>query len=100
MEFLVKHLPLCLVWSTGSANLCPHDLAYSLFSFFFRILGCRPGMEPMPLALGVQSLNHWTTRKAPPFLLNVSKLSLFLQQIEAEEYTLARTSLENWNCWL
>ena len=35
-----------------------------------------------------------------PFLLDVSKLSLFLQQTEAEEYTLARPSLENWNCWL
>lgn len=27
------------------------------------------------------------------------KLSLFLQQIEAEEYALARTALENWNYW-
>ena len=35
-----------------------------------------------------------------PFLLDLPNLSPFLQQIEAKEYTLARTALENWNCWL
>ena len=25
-----------------------------------------PGMGPRPPALGVQSLNHWTTREVPP----------------------------------
>jgi hypothetical protein len=30
-----------------------------------RILVPRPGMEPMPPALGVWSLNHWTTREVP-----------------------------------
>ena len=25
----------------------------------------RPGMEPMPPALGAQSLNHWTAREVP-----------------------------------
>ena len=28
----------------------------------------RPGMEPVPLALGAQSLNHWTTREVPLLL--------------------------------
>ena len=30
-----------------------------------RILVPRPGMEPMPPALGAWSLNHWTTREVP-----------------------------------
>ena len=38
----------------------------TFFSFWpcraaFRILLLRPGIEPMPPALGAQSLNHWTT---------------------------------------
>ena len=27
------------------------------------------GIEPMPLALGLQSLNHWTTREVPVSIL-------------------------------
>ena len=30
-----------------------------------RILGPWPGIEPTPLAVEVQSLNHWTTREVP-----------------------------------
>ena len=41
------------------------------FFLFFFFLCCavrhvelpRPGIEPMPPALGAQSLNHWTTRE-------------------------------------
>ena len=29
------------------------------------ILALLPGMEPVPLAVEVQSLNHWTTREIP-----------------------------------
>ena len=29
------------------------------------ILVPQPGIEPMPLALGAQSLNHWTAREVP-----------------------------------
>ena len=29
------------------------------------VLVPQPGIEPMPLALAVQSLNHWTTRDIP-----------------------------------
>ena len=32
----------------------------------WKILVPRPGTEPMPPALGVWSLNHWTTREVPP----------------------------------
>ena len=46
------------------------------FLFFFwlhrvacRILVPQPGMEPVPPALGDWSLNHWTSREVPPFLL-------------------------------
>ena len=42
----------------------------SFFFFFFlpqavalRILAPQPGIEPMPPAVEVQSLNHWTTRE-------------------------------------
>ena len=31
------------------------------------ILVLRPGIEPMLPALGVQSLNHWTTREVPHY---------------------------------
>ena len=35
------------------------------------ILVLQPGFEPMPLPLGAQSLNHWTTREVPSLLFNV-----------------------------
>ena len=45
-----------------------------VYLFIFRlhcvacgILAPRPGIEPMPPALGAQSLNHWTTREVPAF---------------------------------
>ena len=43
----------------------------------------RPGIEPMPPALGAQSLNHWTTREVPisQFLKSVNQgvwIKLFL----------------------
>ena len=41
--------------------LRPHHLAYGMFVL-------RPGIELTPPALGVQSLNHWTTREVLPFL--------------------------------
>ena len=47
-----------------------YPLSLSLFFFFFCHLACgilvsRPGIQPACLALEAQSLNHWTTRKAP-----------------------------------
>ena len=41
--------------------LRPHHLACGMFV-------PRPGIELTPPALGVQSLNHWTTREVLPFL--------------------------------
>ena len=38
----------------------------------YEILVSPPGMEPIYSALGVQSLNHWTTRGVPRGLLNIS----------------------------
>ena len=29
------------------------------------VLAPRPGIKPMPPALGAQSLNHWTAREVP-----------------------------------
>ena len=44
----------------------------SLLSFFFwspsRVLASQPGIEPVPLAVKVQSPNRWTTRGLPPVL--------------------------------
>ena len=50
-------------------HLCVSPFSLSLF-FFFCHLACgilvsRPGIQPACLALEAQSLNHWTTRKAP-----------------------------------
>ena len=39
----------------------PHPVA-------FGILVSWPGMEPMPPALEMQSLNHWTAREVPPMI--------------------------------
>ena len=50
--------------------------ALLLFFYFFwsRHVPCgnlvpRPGIEPMSLALGVWSLNHWTAREVPVTVL-------------------------------
>ena len=59
------------------------------FFFFFLpyqavcgILIPQPGIEPVPPALGAQSLNHWTTRKSPFSLFKVAFLhSLFIDII-------------------
>ena len=46
-------------------------LSFKIFFFFglrraaYNILVPQPGIEPIPLALRVQSLNHWTTREVP-----------------------------------
>ena len=44
------------------------------FAFFFpvpcvacKILVPQPGIKPLPLAVGMQSHNQWTTREFPPF---------------------------------
>ena len=49
-------------------------LALSLFFFFplvvlhsMWVLSSQLGIEPVPLALKAQHLNHWTTREAPQF---------------------------------
>ena len=36
----------------------------------------RPGIEPGPPALGVQSLTHWTTREVPECLIKLIYLFL------------------------
>ena len=46
--------------------------------FFFLFFGCTtrhvgPGIEPMPLALKAQSLNHWITRKVLSILFSSRK---------------------------
>ena len=65
----------------GVAN-CSLGLIWPPFFFFFfffwpRHVACRififqSGTEPMPPALGVQSLNYWTTREVPgPHIFNM-----------------------------
>ena len=51
------------------------NMAVFFFNFIFwlRCMSCgmlvpRPGIEPVPPALGAQSLNHWTTREVPAVL--------------------------------
>ena len=31
-------------------------------------LSCRPGIEPVPLAVEARSLNHWTAREVPEYI--------------------------------
>ena len=40
-------------------------LCWVLVAACMRDLVPQPGVEPGPLALGVRSLTHWTTREAP-----------------------------------
>ena len=35
----------------------------------------RPGIEPWPTALGMQSLSHWTTREVPILFTNLFHLT-------------------------
>ena len=56
-------------------------LAVHFFSFCFcllpvacRILVPQPRIEPTPPAVEVQSLNHWTIRKVPHFILDALML--------------------------
>ena len=81
-----RFLPLCLKWTvwlygnqwvlrTPSSNLthglrCLDVPSCTLYSFFYWLhqeaCGIRvpwPGTEPVPPALGAQSLNHWTTKE-------------------------------------
>ena len=53
----------------------PRDISPRVFTVFFffwlRCVACgilvpRPGIKPVPHAVEVQSLNHWTTREVPP----------------------------------
>ena len=43
----------------------------------YGILVSPPGMEPMALALEVQSLNHWTSREVPVILVCTFVVSLW-----------------------
>ena len=48
------------------------------FIFWLHCTACRilvpwPGIKPVPYALEVQSLNHWTAREVPRIVLNVCK---------------------------
>ena len=40
----------------------------------------RPGIEPRPPVLGVQSLNHWTTREShiPPISIGLKSVSPYI----------------------
>ena len=43
-------------------------LIFSLHITACRILVAQPGIESMPLAVEVQSLNHWTTKEVPSYV--------------------------------
>ena len=51
----------------------PHFLSFFFFFFFLTVLHgmilvSQPGIESVPPALEVQSLNHWTAREVSHFL--------------------------------
>ena len=47
----------------------------------------RPGIEPTPLAVEAQSLNHWTAREVPD-LHSFYLMSIFLFQVPIRDITL------------
>ena len=72
--FLYAHNPhICLSVPKFHLEKQTHIFNYLFFSFLFSWQCCTacgllapwPGIEPPPLALEVQSLNHWTTREVP-----------------------------------
>ena len=76
----VRPLSLLFLNSEIRASGCAWWFIFIFLSFFFwphpvalRILALQLGIEPMPLAVEVQSLNHWTTREVLWwFLLKIS----------------------------
>ena len=61
-----------------------------------------PGIEPRPLALGVQSLSHWTTREVPflgDLLLPPFLLSLYLWGIICSPHAVTGTALGSDRIW-
>ena len=51
-------------------------LGFSIFYFWLHRAACRildppPGTKPMPTAVEVHSLNHWTTKEAPAMIFEV-----------------------------
>ena len=63
-------------------GLSPKEIGAHVFFFFFfstfwphhlacEILVPRPGIEPIPPAVKVWSLSHWTYREVPKFILGV-----------------------------
>ena len=59
-----------------------------------RILVPRPGIEPVPPAVEVQSLNHWTAREvlAKPNLLSVpSRVHIYIQNYPFLSYFTSAT---------
>ena len=78
LSFQNATLPLLLMPGNHSVLFCSrmsykwkHTVCDLLMFFFF--FGCtskheelpQPGIEPVPPAVEVQSLNHWTTREVP-----------------------------------
>ena len=66
-----------LTWRAVGCSSVTAESWISLFFFFgcpaCKILVSWPGIKPVPLAVEVQSLNHWTTREVPlHHILNVT----------------------------
>ena len=56
-------------WTENRENLLDSFFFFWLHHTACRVLVPRPGIEPMPRAVEVQSRNHWTAREVPRFLI-------------------------------
>ena len=68
----------CIIFIFKFSWLC-HTAWFMLWSLGYEACGCldpQPGIEPVPLALEVRSLNHWTAREVPGQLYSFSQLFL------------------------
>ena len=77
--YILLHYDLCV-----KLRFHPSPLFNFLKLFFFFFLPCRaacgilvprPGIEPVPPAVGARSLNHWTTREDPTSLFKVTPVT-------------------------
>ena len=85
--FFRQRLIFCLL--SIKMALCP-----TFFFFFFllchtacRLLVPQPGIKPMPSAVEVRSLNHWTTREVP-HVLCLFFLPLWSTDLNSEQFCL------------
>ena len=62
----------CGIFFSFISSFCKHLLYYIYIDIdidLYIFCGCAAGIEPVPPAVEVQGLNHWTAREVPRYIL-------------------------------